>query len=447
MVLIIENIIKSQPDISTYFHDLSVLKKESLIGLEVERSAVYNKNLNPVKYAGTSGYLAILKKLAKNFGWAISSQDNNGNIISLKRKSSEIHIEDDGRLEFVSKAHKNLSSLCKEYQIYTNEIDEVSKEFEIIWLSIGWQPFAKNEEITYAFPEKNKTHHEYYQKYFPDYQEDIYKMWEKKSNSIHVNIDYTSEKDAMNKFQTLLKISPILVAMFGNSPLDESKYSGLLINSSRSRLLSCMHRTQIQESFFEKNYSFDKWVDFLLGLPMRRIVRNGKTILIPLTFREFLINGYQSYIATIEDFNLHIKSFWGELRIKKYIEYRGCDTVPHHLVPSIPATIRGLMLNHDVMQECQDLVKNWTFNDQIEMREKVYKHALQAETPEGRKVLDLAKDLLEIASLSLKDEASLLLPIKEYICEKEQSPSEYVMKMWNGEWVQNPRKLIKWLSK
>jgi len=449
--------IRSKSDIVQFFHDASMPKKELLIGLEVERSAVFDKDLSPVQYSGTSGYLAILKKLVEEVGWKIAEQDENGNITALKRGESEIHIEDDGRLELVSKPRKGLFSLCREYQMHSREIDEISKEFDVSWISMGWQPFAKEKEITYAFPHKNKIHYDHFQKYFPDFQKKIYKDWEMKNNGIHVNIGYTSEKDAINKFQTLLKISPILISMFANSPLIASKSSGYLINRPRATSICCPHRTQIQKIFFKQDFSFEKWVDFLIDLPMRRITRRGKTILVPLSFRDFLNNGFQKHTPCIGDFYLHIKSYWGEMRIKQYIEYRGLDTVPPHLIPSIPAIIRALTLNSDVMRECQGLVKNWTFTDHLEMREKVYKHALQAETPNGEKVLDLAKELLKIASFSLKerhgkmkdriDGSRFLWPIKEYIFVQDQSPAEYVMEMWNGEWHRNPRKLLEWSQK
>jgi len=449
--------IRSKSDIVNFFHDASVPTKELLIGLEMERSAVFDKDLSPVQYSGTSGYLAILNRLAEEVGWGIADQDEHGNITTLKRGGSEIHIEDDGRLELVSKPQKGLSSLCREYQTHIREINEISKEFGIRWISMGWQPFAKNEEIIYAFAHKNKIHHDHFQKYFPDFQKNIYQGWEKKNNGIHVSFGYTSEKDAIDKFQTLLKISPILVSMFANSPLNVSKFSGFLINRPQATFICCPHRTQIQKIFFERNLSFEKWVDFLLDLPIRRITRKGKVIFIPLSFRDFLKNGFQKHTPRIEDFHLHVKSFWGEVRIKHYVEYRGLDTVPPHLFPSIPAIIRALTLNSDVMQTCQNLVKNWSFTDHLDMREKVYKHALQAKTPDGKKVLDLAKELLEIASFSLKerhremkdrlDASRFLWPIKEYIFVREQSPAEYVMEMWNGEWHRNPRKLLEWSEK
>ena len=450
-------IIRSKSDILKFFHDAAVPKKELLIGLEVERSGVYDADLIPVEYSGSSGYLAILKKLVGEVGWKIIDQDEDGNILALRRGESEIHIEDDGRLELVSKPRKGLSSLCREYQMHSREIDEISKEFGVRWLSMGWQPFAKNEEITYAFPYKNKIHHDHFQKYFPDFQKNFYEIWEKKNNGIHVSFGYTSEEDAIDKFQTLLKISPILIAMFANSPLNAGKSSGFLSKRPHSTSICCPHRTQIQKIFFKQDFNFEKWVDFLMDLPIRRITRKRKTILVPLSFRDFLKNGFQKYIPRIEDFYLHIKSFWGEMRIKHYLEYRGFDTVPPHLVPSIPAIIRALTLNSTVMKECQSLVKKWTFIDHLEMREKVYRHGLQAETPDGKKVLNLAKELLQMASFSLKerhrkmksriDGSRFLWPIKEYIFVREQSPAEYVMEMWKGEWHQNPRKLLEWSEK
>ncbi len=446
--------IQSKSDILNFFHDASVSKKELLIGMEVERSAVFDKDLTAVLYLGDSGYLAILKKLVAEVGWKITSQDEDGNITALKRGGSEIHIEDDGRLELVSKPRPGLFSLCREYEMHAREINEISKEFGIRWISIGRKPFARNKDVIFAFPDKIKECHAHYQQYYPDWHEKEFTAWEKKNDSVHVNFGYTSEKDAVKKFQTLLKISPILIAMFSNSPFDSGKFSGFFTKRNHSNSLCCPHRTQIQKDFFEEDFSFEKWIDYLINLPMRRIDRKGKQIFIPLLFKDFLKNGFQLNTPRMEDFYLHIKSVWSEIRIKHYLEYRGFDTVPPHLLPSIPAIIRAITLDSDVMQACQNLVKGWTFTDQLEMREEIYKNALQAKTPNGGKVLDLAKELLNIASSSLKtrhkeikhkvDASRFLWPIKEYIFVREQSPAEYVMEMWNGEWHKDPRKLMDW---
>ena len=151
--------IKSKSDILKFFHNASVKNHELLIGLEVERSAVYDKDLSPVQYSGSSGYLAILKKLVEEVGWKIINKEANGDITALKRGGSEIHIEDDGRLELVSKPRKGLFSLCREYQMHSREIDEISKEFGIRWISMGRQPFATNNEIKFARPAYLSKYH------------------------------------------------------------------------------------------------------------------------------------------------------------------------------------------------------------------------------------------------------------------------------------------------
>lgn len=450
-------IIESKSDILEFFYNAATPRKELLIGLEVERSGVFDSNLKPVNYHGNSGYLAILKKLVSEVGWKIIKQDKKGNIFALKRAESEIHLEEDGRLELVSKPRKRLTNLCREYQMHIREINDISKEFGVHWLSFGNHPFAKNREIKLLFPSKMKAEKEHYKKYYKDFQENIFTKMTSKSNGIHVNFGYTSEQDAIKKFQTLLKISPILTAMFANSPINSSKFSGFFDSRLFANSFCSPHRTQIQKTFFDKDFNFEKWVDFLLGLPMRRIERGGKQIYIPLSFKQFLKKGFLKHKPRIADFYQHIKSVWSEARIKHYLEYRGFDTVPPHLVPSIPTIIRALTLDFAVMNECQKLVKNWTFADQLEMRKRVYKRALQAETPNGEKIIVPAKKILEIASASLRgyrqkykvktDVVRLLRPIKEYVFVKEQSPAEYVMEMWRGKWHKNPRKLLEWSEK
>lgn len=452
-----KTLISSEADILGFFQKSSVPKNELLMGIEVERSAVFEKDLQPVQYAGDFGYLAILKKLVEEVGWKIIGKDEKGNITALRRGGSEIHIENDGRLELVSKPRKGLYNLCREYQMHESEIDEISKEFGVRWFSMGRKPFTKTADIHMHSPDKINAFQAHCKNYFPNWNKKEFTSWDKKNDGIHVNFGYTSEKDAVEKFQTIVRISPIIMAMFANSPFDSGKYSGFLTKRGHSSAHFYPERSQIQKAFLEEDFGFEKWIDYLMDLPMRRIERKGEEIFVPLPFRTFLKNGYMSYHARMDDFYLHIKSIWGEIRIKHYLEYRGIDTVPPHLLSSVPAIIRGITLDSETMQKCQDLVKDWTFDDHLEVRENVYKHALQAETPSGKKVLHLAKGLLEIASGSLQDRhkekkervdaSRFLWPIKEYIFVREQSPAEYVMEMWKGEWHKDPRKLLEWSEK
>lgn len=444
----------TKADILPFFQQACVPKSELLIGLEVERSAVYTKNFAPVQYAGASGYLAILKKLVEKFGWSVLLQKPDGSIVSLQRGDSEIHVEDDGRLEIVTKPHKKLSALCHEYKTHAQEIETISKEFGIQWLALGRKPFAKNKDIEFAFDDFLVADLKHCRDNFPDFNQAAFVGWEKKNDAVHVNFGYTSEADAIKKFQTFIKISPILMAMFANSPLDDGKFSGFLTKRNHSNSICCPSRMQVQKSFFEEDFCFEKWIDYLLDLPMRLIVRNGENILVPLTFAQYLRDGFGEHRACMDDFFRQVKSAWGEIRMKNYLEYRSFDTVPSSLIPCMPALVQAITRSDTTMDLCQGLTTGWSFDDHMIVRDNVYKEALQATLPNGKKMLCLAKQLLEIASASLKEQcvasnsaedlSPLLEPIKQYVFVREQSPARYIMEMWNGEWHQDPQKLLDW---
>jgi len=87
-----KTIIHSKKDILKFYQESAVSRRELLIGIEVEQSGVYSENLSPVPYSGKNGYLAILKKLVSEMGWKVVKEED-GNIVSLKRGESYLHIE------------------------------------------------------------------------------------------------------------------------------------------------------------------------------------------------------------------------------------------------------------------------------------------------------------------------------------------------------------------
>jgi gamma-glutamylcysteine synthetase len=91
----------------------------------------------------------------------------------------------------------------------------------------------------------------------------------------------------------------------------------------------------------------------------------------------------------------------------------------------------------------------------LQLHKDIAKRGLQAEI-KGVKMLDYCKQVLDIASENLRsfadldekeqDESVHLQPIKEFVFVKEKSPGEWVRDQWDGEWKQNPERLIEWCS-
>lgn len=112
------NRIQSKADIIDFFCDAAVSKKDLLLGIEVERSGVFEKDMQPVNYFGHNGYLAILKKLVREVGWKIVDEDEKGNIFSLRRGDTFINTEADGRFELASKPRRSLFALNREFRMH-----------------------------------------------------------------------------------------------------------------------------------------------------------------------------------------------------------------------------------------------------------------------------------------------------------------------------------------
>ena len=445
-----ETILKNKSDLTELFRRSAVPQNDLKIGIEVERSGVFEESLSPVSYGGAQGYNAILKKLITEAGWQAIEKEKNGDIFALRRGESEIHTEMDGRLELASKPRKQLKNLRREFEMYTSEINAISREFGVRWVSMGLQPFSALSDFQWTKKSRSRELHEFFRenKVHPG-------KWIFKANSVHVNFGYTSERDAIQKFQTLFSVAPIIAAIFANSPLENGKFSGYMGARLQNTQAFFWERNRVREEFFGEDFSFEKWVDIVCDLPMIYIERKDQQI--PMqgtTFSEFLKKGHGRHHPRLKDFILHLKSCWTEIKMKNWLEFRSIDCVPPHLLLSIPALIRGITRNAEVMRAARSLMKEYSFAEYNEIRETANKHALAGNLPGKGKILDLAKELLEIASTSLKDygiekrsnvdDSRLLWPIKEYVFVREQSPAEFVMEQWNGEWRKNPYKLLEW---
>jgi gamma-glutamylcysteine synthetase len=152
--------IQNKKDLLKFYQNACVPRKELMIGIEVERSGVFSDTLAPVNYRG--GYLKMIKKLVDEVGWEIVDSDEKGNIFSLKRGQSFLNTEADGRFELASKPRRTLFALSREYNIHDNEVNQIAKTFNIHWLPMGIQPFAKNKDIQYCPKKRMQTLKNYF---------------------------------------------------------------------------------------------------------------------------------------------------------------------------------------------------------------------------------------------------------------------------------------------
>src|SRR5258706_9884566 len=96
--------------------------------------------------------------------------------------------------------------------------------------------------------------------------------------TIQVNLDYASEADMVRKFRVGLALQPLATALFANSPFTEGRPNGLL--SYRSHIWSDTdpQRTGMLPFVFEDGFGYERYVEYMLDVPMYFVFREGKYI-------------------------------------------------------------------------------------------------------------------------------------------------------------------------
>ena len=263
-------------------------------------------------------------------------------------------------------------------------------------------------------------------------------------------IDFKSEEDAMRKFKLANKLSPFMTAMFANSPIRGSVDTGY----KSFRALSWLNTDNDRCGFCGKiseEFSFEDYIDCVLKTPMIFIQREGLAFEINgnITFEEFLKHGWEGTQATLEDYELQANLYFPEVRMRNFIELRNHDCVGGDLKYAILAIYKGIMYSNSAMEECEELLKHLQYKDFAELRFNVPKQTLNAQVKKA-KVLDYAKEIINIAETHLKEEQTgeelFLESIKE-LTFKGLCPADILIKNWNGSWNRNLKKLVEHLSK
>lgn len=413
-------------------------KSSEKVGIEYEKLGVYEKNFKAVRYPDIARFLQTYK----NGNWSAVYEGNN--IIGLKNETSTISLEPGSQFELSLNPQDTIGQIAEKIENYNKTTAKIAEKMGIIWLGYGIQPLSTNKNIK-IIPKKR---YEYMTQYLPTVAKKPLVMM-RETSGIQTGIDYRSEEDAMRKLSLALKLSPIVSAMFANSPIRNGKLSGY----KSYRALSWLHTDNdrcglVCAKLFERDFefTFEDYAKILLDVPMIFIERAGIGA-IPvknLTFARFLKDGYERFSAKIEDWELHLSLYFPDVRLKSYLEIRNHDNQRSGLICAVPAFWKGLMYDENAFNAAEEAVKSFNYIDFEYMRRKTPKCGLNLNI-RGHKIADIALELLKISHSSLKsaqnNEEKYLEPIIE-LAAQGLTPADVIIKNWNGCWNRGLGNLI-----
>jgi glutamate--cysteine ligase len=267
--------------------------------------------------------------------------------------------------------------------------------------------------------------------------------------TVQVNLDFSSEADMVKKFRVALALQPVATALFANSPFREGKHNGFL--SYRAHVWSDVDndRAGMLPWVFESGMGFERYVDYVLSVPMYFVYRDGKYIDVAgKSFRDFLagkIPELKGVTPMLSDWADHLTTIFPEARLKRFLEMRGADGGTWRRICGLPAFWVGLLYDQTALDAAWDMVKDWTAEERQAMRDTVPRLAFK--TPFRKTtVWELAARMLEISAEGLKRRAAhdaagmteegFLQPLQELV-SRGYTRAEELLQRYRTDWGGN----------
>ncbi len=418
-------------------------KADWRIGTEHEKFGFRHDDLRPPTFDGDRGIEALLTGLTR-FGWTPVRESVDGlpeRTIALLRDDASVTLEPAGQLELSGAPLETIHQTCLEVGTHLKEVKTVADELELGFLGMGFQPKWRRDEM----PWMPKGRYRIMRDYMPKVGSLGLDMMTR-TCTVQVNLDFASEADMVKKFRVSLALQPIATALFADSPFTEGQPNGYLSYRSHIWTDTDTDRTGMLDFVFEDGFGYERYVDYLLDVPMYFSYRDGRYIdASGQSFRDFLrgeLPALPGALPTLRDWSDHMTTAFPEVRMKKFLEMRGADGGPWNRLCALPAFWVGLLYDDAALDAAWDLVKDFSLDERNALRDGVPELALHVPFRNGT-LRDLAREAVKIAAAGLQrrarlnakgvDESRFLDPLIDVV-ESGQTAAERKLELFRGEW-------------
>ncbi|AZB62558.1 glutamate--cysteine ligase [Cereibacter sphaeroides] len=421
------------------------------IGTEHEKFGYLTADLKPLPYEGAASVRAMLEGLRDRFGWEpVMERDA---IIGLQRDGANVSLEPGGQLELSGAPLLSVHETRAELESHLREVAEVAGPMGVRFMGVGAAPIWSHEEMPVMPKGRYRLMTDYMGRVGTHGTQMMYRTC-----TVQVNLDYGSEADMVKKLRVALALQPVATALFASSPFFDGRVNGH--KSWRSRIWRSLDasRTGMLPFAFEEGMGFQRYVDWVLDVPMYFVYRDGQYIdALGQSFRDFLkgeLPALPGEKPTLSDWADHMTTVFPEARVKKYIEMRGADAGPLSHLVALPAFWVGLMYDGAALDAAWDLARGWSAETREGLRVAASVDGLQGEAG-GVRLLDVAREAVAIAEAGLRaralagegfaDEAGHLEVLAESVASG-RTVADLLLERFHGSWEGDLRRIYPEMS-
>ena len=376
------------------------------IGTEFERLAV-GPDGRVLPYEGHAGIRTLLNRLAERHGWTPYLEG--GNPIALTRGKASISLEPAGQFELSGAPLATVAEMRAELDQHLAEVRDVTADLGVRFAYVGYNP----ANTTANAPYMPKSRYGIMRRIMPEVGSHGLEMMHL-TCTVQTNMDFSSPAECVEMMRLGHLLSPILIALFANSPLVNGQDSGY--RTFRAHLWTDVDeaRCNVRRFIFDPHATVADYVQWAWDVPMYFLDvthpdgSHGHQELFdaPMTFRQYFERGFHGRRPTLADWELHASTVFPDVRLKKYLELRQADVVPPEALPALAALTKGLFYSAEARRACLTLLRDGDATvDRPALRELACKDALDGQAP-GWNLRALSGEVLAIARRSLEAQAA-----------------------------------------
>jgi len=419
-----DEVVTSVDPLVEVFRQAERPRAEQRVGLEHEKFLYPLEDPpTPVPYQGPRGIGVLLELLARR-GYQPFRDAPDAPVIALVRGAETLSLEPGGQFELSGSPFPTALDAHRENLRHARELTDAAASLGLQPVTLGYRPWGTTADI----PWMPKRRYQVMRKTLPSHGGLALDMMLMTCTG-QVSLDWTDEVDCGRKLTATARLTPLLVALYANSPLRQGVASGWM--SYRSHVWTDVDpaRCGYFPRMLDGTFDYRAYVDWALQAPLLFLRRGGEYSTPQLTFGQLLRSGYQGKPALLSDWTDHLSTLFPEVRLKRVMEIRGADSVSLAMTGGLLALWRGLLYQPGALDAALALVPRLSYHAHLAFHEEAQRHGLRGKL--GTTSLgSLALEMVRIArgGLQLLDPADApLLDVLESRAASGQSPAEDVL--------------------
>ena len=366
-----------------YFKSGEKEKGQERFGLELEHFIV-DDQLKNASYRGCiDGILAELTAHSSD------SEIEDGFLFAVRSDDLALTLEPGAQLELSLMPKSRISDIERLYQRFEAMIGPPLKRRGLKLHRSGYAPRSRSSEIE-LLPKKR---YRFMDSYFLNTGGSGRHMM-RATASCQLSVDYTSEKDFVEKFRLANALSPVLAFMMDNSDVFEGRpYKKPLL---RTRIWGDVDpaRCGTVPGLFDESFGYEAYADYTLSAPAIFTKRGG---VYGDAGQASVREALSEHFDEKSDVELYTSLLFPDVRLRTYIELRFSDSADTAKTLFFVALIKGVFAD---ISRFEPIKRYYSGKNIREANEEIMRNGLSA-TVYGLPVSEFMRWLIEAAKEGL----------------------------------------------